>query len=45
MEINAVRAGVGAACVIIGSSEKVIFIIPNDRTKITVIKCLVFSDD
>ena len=45
LETNAIRAGVGAACVIIVSSEKVAFIIRNDRTKVTIIKRLVFSDD
>lgn len=39
------RAGVGAACVIIVSREKVAFIIRNDRTKVTIIKRLLLSDD
>jgi hypothetical protein len=45
LETNAIRAGVGAACFIIVSSEKVAFIIRNDLTKVTVIKRLLFSDD
>lgn len=39
------RAGVGAAWVIIVSTKKVVFIIRSGRTKVAVIKRLVFSDD
>lgn len=45
LETNAIRAGVRAACAIIVSSEKVAFIIRNDRTKVTIIKRLVLSYD